>query len=125
MQPTVVIVDDHAPFRRSARSLLELDGYVVVGEASEPLEALAVVARLQPAIVVLDIALPGLSGFEVAERLAGGGSTIVLVSSRDSADLGPRVATCGAAGFIPKDELSGERLAGVLTGGAAGAGGRP
>lgn len=118
MPPTIVIVDDHEQFRRSARGLLELDGYDVIGEAGDGAEAIALVGRLRPDVVLLDIALPDTSGLDVAERLAGGEARVVLVSSRDPVDLGARVATCGAAGFIPKDRLTGEALAAVLAGAA-------
>jgi DNA-binding NarL/FixJ family response regulator len=115
MLPTIVIVDDHEPYRRSARTLLELDGYRIVGEAEDGAAALEVVERTRPDVVLLDIELTDMSGLEVAERLAGGEARIVLVSSRDQQDLGRRARRCGAVGFIPKDELSGERLAAVLS----------
>lgn len=118
MRPTIVIVDDHEPFRRSARGLLELDGYRVIGEAGNGADGMEVVERLRPDVVLLDIALPDTSGLDVTEYLSGGAVRIVLVSSRDPIDLGARVGRCGAAGFIPKDELSGERLAAVLSGSA-------
>jgi DNA-binding NarL/FixJ family response regulator len=113
---TIVIVDDSQPFRRSARSLLEVEGYDVVGEAADGAGALEVVSRLQPDVVLLDIGLPDGSGIDIAARLAGGPSRIVIVSSRDPADFGRRLARSGAAGFISKDELSGEALASVLAG---------
>jgi DNA-binding NarL/FixJ family response regulator len=116
MATSVVIVDDNAPFRRSARGLLELDGYCVVGEAGDGAGALEAVQRLQPDVVLLDVGLPDVSGLEVAERLAPAPPTVVIVSSRDPADFGRRLARSGAAGFISKDELSGEALAAVLAG---------
>ena len=114
--PTVVIVDDSEAFRRSARGLLELDGYDVIGEADDGAAGLDLVTRLRPDVVVLDIALPDVSGLEVAERLAVEPSRVVLVSSRDSSDFGARIRRSGAAGFIPKDELSGDALAELLAG---------
>jgi DNA-binding NarL/FixJ family response regulator len=111
MPRTVVIVDDNAPFRASARKLLELEGYDVVGEAGDAASALEVVERLRPDVVLLDVVLPDGTGFDVAERLAVGNAKIVLVSSHDRSDLGSRLRRSSAAGFIPKDELSGETLA--------------
>ena len=70
MERTVLIVDDHAGFRASARALLEADGFVVAGEAADGAEAVALAGALRPAIVLLDIALPGLDGFAVAALLA-------------------------------------------------------
>jgi two-component system, NarL family, nitrate/nitrite response regulator NarL len=113
---TVVIVDDNERFRRSARGLLELDGYEVIGEAADAAGALELVPRLRPDVVLLDIALPDGSGLDVAERLAPAPSRIVLVSSRDSSDFGARVERSGATGFISKDELSGATLAALLAG---------
>jgi DNA-binding NarL/FixJ family response regulator len=114
MRRTIVIVDDHGPFRRSARRLLELDGFEVVGEAFDCSTGERLVRSTEPDVVLLDVALPDGSGLDVAERLSGGPATIVLVSSRDPDDLGSRLGTCGAAGFIPKDELTGERLTELL-----------
>jgi DNA-binding NarL/FixJ family response regulator len=68
---TLVIVDDHAGFRTSARALLELDQFEVVGEAEDGAGALSEIARLAPEVVLLDIGLPDMSGFDVAERIAG------------------------------------------------------
>ena len=70
MSRTVLIVDDHGPYRVSARAMLEADGFVVVGEAGTAAEALAQADALQPSVVLLDIQLPDDDGFEVAERLA-------------------------------------------------------
>ena len=116
MASTVVIVDDSEPFRRSVRGLLELDGYDVIGEATDGASALDLVTRLRPDVVLLDIGLPDMSGLEIAERLAPAPSRVVLVSSRDPADFGKRLRRSGAAGFIPKDELSGAALAELLAG---------
>jgi DNA-binding NarL/FixJ family response regulator len=111
MGRTVVIVDDHEPFRASARKLLEVEGYDVVGEAGDVASALEAVERLRPDVVLLDVVLPDGSGFDVAERLAGSDAKVVLVSSHDRSDLGSRLRRSSAVGFIPKDELSGETLA--------------
>src|SRR5262245_31664582 len=114
MRNSALIVDDHAAFRASARALLEEEGYEVVAETESGEEAIELVSTLSPDLVLLDVALPDLSGLEVAERLASTRSNIVLVSSRDPRDFGPRLRGSGAAGFIPKDELSSETLSDVL-----------
>jgi DNA-binding NarL/FixJ family response regulator len=110
--PTVLIVDDHAGFRRRARALLEADGFAVVGEAATGAEAIALCADLHPQLVLLDVQLPDLDGFEVARRLhaANGGAAIVLTSSRDRCDYGSLIADSPALGFVPKGELSGAAL---------------
>ena len=113
---SVLIVDDHEGFRRIARAMLEAEGFVVVGEAVDGEEALRAAAELAPTLVLLDVQLPGIDGFEVASTLTAGGEgpDVVLVSSRDGSDFGPLVAQSGARGFVPKDELSGERLIALL-----------
>ena len=117
VRSTVLIVDDHAAFRASARALLEAEGFQVVGEAADGAGAVAAVAILRPAIVLLDIQLPDVDGFAVAQQLATapGAPAVVLISSRDAATYGPRLQATPARGFIPKSGLSGEALA-ALTG---------
>jgi DNA-binding NarL/FixJ family response regulator len=117
MRPTVLIVDDHAAFRTSARALLQAEGFDVIGEATDGAEAVEAVAVLRPEIVLLDIQLPDLDGLAVAEQLAGAPDppAVVLISSRDAAAYGPRLQATSARGFIPKRGLSGEALA-ALTG---------
>jgi DNA-binding NarL/FixJ family response regulator len=110
---TVLIVDDHAGFRSLARRLLDAEGYDVVGEAEDGESALESARRLRPTIVLLDIQLPDLDGFEVARRLADAelGTVTVLISTRDSSAYRRRLASSPAVGFIPKGELSGASLA--------------
>ena len=123
MSTSVLIVDDHPSFRAGARRMLEASGYSVVGEAADGEAALDAVRDLGPDLVLLDVQLPGIDGFEVAARLehaarignAGAAPTIVLTSSRDRADFGDALAESPARGFIAKGELSGATLA-ELTG---------
>jgi DNA-binding NarL/FixJ family response regulator len=117
VSPTVLIVDDHAVFRASARALLEAEGFDVVGEAADGAEALHAVAVLRPEIVLLDIHLPDIDGLAVAEQLAiiPHAPAVVLTSSRDAAAYGSRVQTAPARGFIPKGALSGDALAALVS----------
>ncbi len=96
--------------------MLEDAGYVVVGEAPDGQSALAAVEDLRPAIVLLDVHLPDVDGFEIALRLTQGpgAPTVVLTSSRDGGEFGSLVARSGARGFLPKSELSGPALAALL-----------
>ena len=69
VRETVLIVDDHAEFRASARALLEAEGFDVIGDAADGAEAIKAVTLLKPRLVLLDIQLPGEDGIAVAERL--------------------------------------------------------
>jgi DNA-binding NarL/FixJ family response regulator len=115
--PTVLIVDDHAAFRASARALLQAGGFDVVGEAADGAAAVAAVATLRPEIVLLDIQLPDVDGLAVAEQLAAAPDppVVVLISSRDATAYGPRLQQTSARGFIPKGVLSGEALAALTS----------
>jgi DNA-binding NarL/FixJ family response regulator len=118
MRPTLLIVDDHPGFRLLARKLLEAGGFEVVGEAANGHAAVTTARELRPDVVLLDIQLPDIDGFEVTARLhdGGAGPAVVLTSTRDRADYGPRVDQCGARGFISKAELSGAALRAFLGG---------
>ena len=113
---TVLIVDDHASFRASAKALLSAEGFDVIGEAEDGEAAVGEIERLQPDVVLLDVQLPGIDGFEVARRIAANGvrPEIILTSSRDAVEYGDLVEESPARGFVPKDELSGAALAGLL-----------
>jgi DNA-binding NarL/FixJ family response regulator len=113
---TVLIVDDHGSFRATARKLLEAEGFEVVGEAETGESALEAVTRLKPDVLLLDMQLPDMDGFGVLARLPSNGSrpAVVLTSSRDASEFGRLVEGCGARGFVPKDELSGRRIAALL-----------
>jgi CheY-like chemotaxis protein len=111
----MLIVDDNERFRSRARRMLEAAGYTVA-EAGDGAAAVAAVRRDRPAVLLLDIELPDVSGLAIAERLAREPErpTVVLVSSRDATDFGERLARCGARGFLAKAELSVEGLAALL-----------
>ncbi len=108
-QSKVMIVDDHDAFRASARILLEAEGLSVVAEADTGEAALETLENATCDILLLDVHLPGIDGFEVARSITdrgGDAPAIVLVSNRELNELGvDRVAACGARGFVPKSAL--------------------
>jgi DNA-binding NarL/FixJ family response regulator len=114
----VLLVDDNPRFRHRVRRWLGAGGYAVVAEAADGASALAAARRHRPDVVLLDVGLPDMSGLSVAECLARGrhAPAVVLTSTHDLADLGGCAARCGARGFVPKAELSAERLSAVLAG---------
>lgn len=117
--PTILVVDDHPGFRATARRMLEGDGWTVIGEAEDGASALIAVSALRPDVVLLDIGLPDVDGFGVAEQLASrtdGGPAIVLVSSRDRSSYGGRLAASPALGFVAKDDLDGPALRALIGG---------
>ena len=121
MRPRIVIVDDDPSFLATARALLETEGFAVVGEALTGVEGVAVATELGPDIVLVDINLPDIDGFEVVERLgnAEGAPPVVLTSSRSVSDFGNLVAQSRARAFSSKDEITGAALAGFLDGDTA------
>ena len=105
---TILIVDDHASFRLQARALLEASGHEIVGEAADGRSAIELAASLRPDVVLLDIGLPDIDGFEVARQITtrDDAPAVILTSSRDAAAYGPRIAESPAVSFIAKDELA-------------------
>jgi CheY-like chemotaxis protein len=126
---SILIVDDHDGFRRFARGMLEAAGFTVA-EAATGAEAAETARSVRPGLVLLDIQLPDSDGFEVARRLAqqasgqagghgeqAGHPVIMLTSTREASDYGARITASPAAGFLPKDQLSGAALRRFLVSG--------
>lgn len=109
----VIVVDDHAVFRSRLRRLLQVAGHEVVAEAADGHSALAAVRRLRPDLVLLDVQLPDMDGFEVAELLAveDAKTGVVLISTREADDYRSQLAASPALGFISKSDLSADALA--------------
>jgi DNA-binding NarL/FixJ family response regulator len=118
MRRRVLVVDDHPSFRRLAIKLLSAGGFEVVGEAQNGRAALASAARLRPELVLLDVLLPDMTGFDVAEALSAHSyrPRVVLVSSRSASELGPALEASPASGFLTKRELTAEALAAIADG---------
>jgi DNA-binding NarL/FixJ family response regulator len=113
---TFLVVDDHPGFRSRARLLLEAEGYEVIGEVADGATAVGAARRLRPDVVLLDVQLPDVDGFDAAARITedGAGPIVILTSSRDWSDSAELIIRSGARGFLPKDQLSGEALGELL-----------
>ena len=102
---TVVLVDDHSLVRLAVRQTITAPDIEVVGEAASGREAVALVLRLRPDVVFLDVGLPGMGGLEVVRALAPrlpGTRIVMLTVSADDSDV-LEAMQAGAAGFLTKD----------------------
>ena len=113
MPRTVLVVDDSAAFRATARVLLTARGYEVVGVAENAAAGLEAARSLRPDCVVLDVNLPDGDGITLAGALTAD-AAVVLVSTLDASALGDGVERSGARGFVPKAELASPRLVELL-----------
>ena len=113
-----LLVDDNGAFIETACLLLTREGVIVAGTASSIAEALRQVSALRPDVVLVDIALGDENGFDLARRLAGGGTeagaAVIMISTRAGADYADMVADSPAAGFLAKDELSAVAIKRIL-----------
>ena len=117
--PTLLVARrPRSTLKAFARMLLEMAGFTVA-EAASGTEATVAALAIRPRLVLLDIQLPDFDGFEVARRLAAQEHrpVIVLTSTREASDYGGQIAASPAAGFLPKDQLSGAALRGFLDAG--------
>ena len=112
MRQRIMIVDDHAGYRGALRQLLAASGFLVVAEAGDGAGALRLAPETRPDIVLLDIQLPDLDGFEVARRMASWPEPplVILISSRDADEYGGQVEAAPCRGFLPKSRLTGAAI---------------
>lgn len=113
---TLLIVDDHDGYRSFVATMLEGGEFTVTGQAEDGESAVGLVAELHPDLVLLDVQLPGIDGFEVARRIAEQSPApyVVLTSTRDATDFGTRLFEAPIIGFVPKHEMSVEALTRLL-----------
>ena len=113
---TVLVVDDQLPFRRAAAEMFRLlGGFDLVGEAQSGEEGVELALRLEPQMVLMDVRLPGIEGTEATRRILASrpDTVVVLVSTYPRSSLPADIATCGAAGFLPKERLGPDTLAAI------------
>ena len=109
----VLVVDDQAPFRAAAKAVLRrLAGFELAGEASSGPEAIELAGRLHPALVLMDINMPEMSGIEATRRIVSAHPDVVVIlcSTYDAADLPTDAATSGAAGYVHKEQFGADLL---------------
>jgi two-component system invasion response regulator UvrY len=105
---SVLVVDDQLPFRRAARAVVDLtDGFAMVGEAASGAEALELVQSLAPALVLMDINMEPMNGFEATRRIVDMAPTtaVVLLSTYNAEDLPADASSCGAVGYVHKEDF--------------------
>lgn len=119
MGARILVVDDHEVLRKGVRSLIEESGreWEVSGEAGTGAEAIAAVKASPPDVVILDIALPGLSGIETASRIAalGLGCRVLLFTMYESRRLAAEARECGAQGYVLKSQAAHHLILAVET----------
>jgi two-component system, NarL family, invasion response regulator UvrY len=110
---SVIIVDDQAPFRLAAKAVLRrMEGFELVGEAENGVEAISLAHELQPDLVLMDINMPEMGGIEatrliMAERPE---TVVILCSTYGVSDLPPEAATSGARAYVHKEQLEAKTL---------------
>jgi two-component system, NarL family, invasion response regulator UvrY len=109
----VLVADDQAPFRSAARAVLRrLDDFELAGEAASAAEAIELVRTLRPALVLMDINMPDMSGIAATRRIVSDHPEVVVIlcSTYDAADLPPEAATSGATAYLSKERLAADTL---------------
>lgn len=105
----ILIADDEPLFAEALELLLEGDARIqVVGRAENGREAVELAGELEPDLVLMDLRMPGLDGFDATEQIARGEGrpkVLVLTGSEDPADVA-RARRAGAAGYITKDRIA-------------------
>jgi DNA-binding NarL/FixJ family response regulator len=114
----VLIVDDQAPFRLAARMVTEsAEDFETIAEAASGEASVELAERLMPDLVLMDVHLPGMDGWEATRRIRGGGAgqrpVVLLLSTYEAQDYGPRATECGAAGYVSKSDFDAEVLTAV------------
>jgi DNA-binding NarL/FixJ family response regulator len=116
----VLIADDEPLFAEALEVLLTGDERIeVVGRATNGTQAVELSRELSPDVVLMDLSMPGLDGFDATQQIASGDGTprvLVLTGSEDPADVA-RARSAGAAGYITKDQIAETLVEAIITAG--------
>jgi DNA-binding NarL/FixJ family response regulator len=113
----VLIADDHRLFAEALEAILTTDDRIeVVGQASDGEEAVELARKLGPDVVLMDVSMPVLDGFEATReiRAAGGGVRVLMLTGSNSRDDVDRSREAGASGYVTKDRIASELVATIV-----------
>lgn len=114
---SVLIADDNGFFRDALEAILETEDQVrVVGRAGDGEEAVRLASELEPDVILMDLSMPVLDGFEATNRIASRAprsAVLVLTGSADASDIG-RAREAGAAGYVTKDRIAADLVGAIL-----------
>ena len=113
MTVRVLVVDDHRLFAEALCAMLDSEpGVEVVGLATDGLEAIEQVGRLEPDVVLMDISMPGLDGFEATRRILAlrPATKVLIVTGSDTSQDVAAAREAGAAGYVTKDQIGAELI---------------
>jgi DNA-binding NarL/FixJ family response regulator len=116
-QVSVLLADDNGFFREALEAILESEDQIrVIGRAGDGEEAARLASELEPDVIVMDLSMPVLDGFEAMREIAGrvpGAAVVVLTGSAEPSDV-ERAQQAGAAAYVTKDRIAAELVEAIL-----------
>ena len=119
MNPRILIADDHEIVRAGIRTLISRarPDWQICGEASCGDEAVEMVTKLHPDLIVLDLSMPGMSGFQACSKIVKLGlyTRVLIFTMQESSTLAAAVINCGAHGFVSKSQSARDLIVAIET----------